>query len=392
MSTVSDQVKCPQCGCEEANYEFNCRTSEKETLCPQCGYIESREAKRDEDGQFHGWKHDITHGVGALWYRPTDGIAFACHSLHTADEFAKAERWLKEQLAAGTVDKDTARLNRWNKESRRVELIVGTLDHTRKMEQIVAELGLNPVTCTPGKAARIAILPSKVAVVSDSSCVIVPVLHYLNADPASGKYTKGADGTMPPIEYELGYLALSRSELGEISNLQEPALPLCGIDIVMSVSHPEFGRAFRREFGRVCNKARWTLDPAIAKQVEDRTPQASSELAAKCASHSDAEVFADLRTYLTHKNGLATGKFPDGATDPDGRAIGPVTDDKPTNSSAIFKCLTCGIVLGGRTKYVWQGKNRWCEKCFWGEDSESDIANVPAMSDSTEKGEKDTER
>jgi hypothetical protein len=63
-----------------------------------------------------------------------------------------------------------------------------------------------------------------------------------------------------------------------------------------------------------------------------------------------------------------------------------------TNSSAIFKCSTCGIVLGGGTKYVWQGKNRWCEKCFWCEDSEGDIANVPAISDSIEKGEKDTER
>src|ERR1700688_1973942 len=124
MSTVLGQVKCPQCGCEEANYEFDCRTSEEETLCPQCGYRESWEAKRDEDGQFLDWKHDISQGVGVLWYRPADGIAFACHSLHTAAEFAKAEGWLKEQLVAGTVHKDTARLTRWNKESRRVELVI----------------------------------------------------------------------------------------------------------------------------------------------------------------------------------------------------------------------------------------------------------------------------
>jgi hypothetical protein len=50
MSTVSDEVKCPQCGYEKAYYEIDCRSSEEEILCTRCGYRESWEAKNDEDG------------------------------------------------------------------------------------------------------------------------------------------------------------------------------------------------------------------------------------------------------------------------------------------------------------------------------------------------------
>jgi hypothetical protein len=52
--------------------------------------------------------------------------------------------------------------------------------------------------------------------------IVPPVLHYQNAAPTSGKYTKTSDGSMPAIEYELGYHALSRSELEEINKPQEP--------------------------------------------------------------------------------------------------------------------------------------------------------------------------
>lgn len=139
MSTVSDQVKCPQCGCEEAHYEFDCRSSEEETLCTQCGYRESWEAKRDEHGQFLGWEHEISKGFGVLWYRGTGGVAFACHSLQSQADLDNAECWLKDQLAAGTVEEHTARLTRWNEETRRVELVVGTPDHSGKTEQAVVD-------------------------------------------------------------------------------------------------------------------------------------------------------------------------------------------------------------------------------------------------------------
>jgi len=289
MSTFLHQVKCPQCGNQEADREFNCRSSEEEILCARCGYRESWKVKRDEDSEFLGWNHEIFRAMGALWYRASDGIAFAGHSLYTIDELAEAERWLKEQLAAGTVEEDTARLTRWNEEASRFDLVIGTFDHAGRMNQVVADLGLNPIRSSPGQAVRFAILPGKAAVVGKLSYMVIPVLHYLNADPSNGKYTKTTDGSMPPIEYELEYLAVSPSELNKISKLQEQAPSRYSPDVVF-VSHGDFGRGF----DRVSSVARWTQDPAIAKRVLEIAIEASSKLVASCAGRSDVELFEDF--------------------------------------------------------------------------------------------------
>jgi hypothetical protein len=53
---------------------------------------------------------------------------------------------------------------------------------------------------------------------------------------------------------------------------------------------------------------------------------------------------------------------------------------KTEQALADRKCLTCGVPLPNGTKYVWQGKNRWCEKCFWGEDSEDATTRIPSES------------
>jgi hypothetical protein len=68
----------------------------------------------------------------------------------------------------------------------------------------------------------------------------------------------------------------------------------------------------------------------------------------------------------------------------DTRMTKPRTDDEWLTTLGINKCLSCGVLLGKGTKYVWQGRNRWCEKCFWGDGKESDIANIPAESDETD--------
>jgi hypothetical protein len=98
--------------------------------------------------------------------------------LHSEEEFAKAERWLKEQLAARTVEESTARLTRWNNETRSADLVLGTFDYAGKMEQVVADLGLKPIKSSPVGAVRFAMLPGKAAVIGNSSSIVVPVLHY----------------------------------------------------------------------------------------------------------------------------------------------------------------------------------------------------------------------
>lgn len=43
-----------------------------------------------------------------------------------------------------------------------------------------------------------------------------------------------------------------------------------------------------------------------------------------------------------------------------------------------------GSTLTG-IRYVWQGRNRWCEDCFWGHNSEGAVSDVPTDFDTPEK-------
>jgi len=127
VSSVLDLIECKQCGYEEADYEFYCRTCEDVTTCRHCGYHERWTAKCDEEGKPCGWKHEIDFGFGALWYGSKDQGLFTSHCLHSAQELADAETWLREQLAKGEIEHDVAYLTRWNKQTRELELIVGEL-------------------------------------------------------------------------------------------------------------------------------------------------------------------------------------------------------------------------------------------------------------------------
>src|SRR5438552_16324198 len=125
MSSVLDQVECPQCEYKEADHEFDCRTSEECTMCRHCGRYESWNAKRGEDGVHSGWIHEISKGFGALWYRPTGRGGFTGRFLNSAQEVIEAERWLRERLDNGDVESQESYLTRWNNETKQVELVIG---------------------------------------------------------------------------------------------------------------------------------------------------------------------------------------------------------------------------------------------------------------------------
>jgi len=69
--------------------------------------------------------HEINEGFGALFYGSLGGGGFASSCLRSAQELAKAERWLREALAKGEVKPKNSYLTRWNKETKWVELVVG---------------------------------------------------------------------------------------------------------------------------------------------------------------------------------------------------------------------------------------------------------------------------
>jgi hypothetical protein len=118
MSSVLDQIKCKQCGYKGADYEYRCRTCEEVTTCRRCGFHESWTAKRDPEGVPCGWIHEIDEGFGALFYSPKGGGGFTSGSLHSVQELAEAERWLRERLAKGEVKLESSYLTRWNKETK----------------------------------------------------------------------------------------------------------------------------------------------------------------------------------------------------------------------------------------------------------------------------------
>lgn len=91
------------------------------------------------------------------------------------------------------------------------------------------------------------------------------VLKYTNADATTGKYSKNADGSVPPIEWELGYVDLSGFNMKQIKKLPDEDQTPYDIDIIMT--HAE-GRAFGYEFNRASNKARWLQNPELVKEVE----------------------------------------------------------------------------------------------------------------------------
>jgi hypothetical protein len=77
-------------------------------MCCRCGYGETWYRKYDEDGDHCGWKHEITRGVGVLWYRDTGESAFCSQPLSTSKNVLAAESWLREQIANGSIEAETA--------------------------------------------------------------------------------------------------------------------------------------------------------------------------------------------------------------------------------------------------------------------------------------------
>ncbi len=124
MSTLMDYIQCPQCGYEQADTEFDCRTTEERTNCRKCGFSEYVDREADSEGKF-AFKHQVVEGAGVLFYRWKGAIAYTCHYLAAQEKVIEAEKWLLEKLAAGQMRPGSAYLSRWDKEANAVEFVVG---------------------------------------------------------------------------------------------------------------------------------------------------------------------------------------------------------------------------------------------------------------------------
>ena len=89
--------------------------------------------------------------------------------------------------------------------------------------------------------------------------VVALAVHYINADAKTGIYEKGQ-----PIEWEVGYVDLSRSNYRAVSNLAPEDSDVYSIDIVMSKKDSGIGY----EFVLRSAKAKWKQNPELAAEVE----------------------------------------------------------------------------------------------------------------------------
>ncbi len=124
MSSVLDYRQCPQCRYERADSEFNCRTYEEHTNCQRCGFSEYVEREKDSEGTV-AFTHRVIEGAGVLFYRWKGGGVYTYCCLGTQEEVARAERWLREKLAAGEVRAGSAYVTRWDKEANAVKVVIG---------------------------------------------------------------------------------------------------------------------------------------------------------------------------------------------------------------------------------------------------------------------------
>src|SRR6266436_3324604 len=125
MCIVFEPNRCPQCRSHSSTFTQDHRSGGYETSCGRCGHREYHESKYDDEGIYCGFHHDVRQGFGVLFFRYAGDREFYLHSLNTPGEVNDSELWLRQRLASGVVDADTASLTRWNDEDQRMEVVLG---------------------------------------------------------------------------------------------------------------------------------------------------------------------------------------------------------------------------------------------------------------------------
>jgi hypothetical protein len=91
-------------------------------------------------------------------------------------------------------------------------------------------------------------------------------VQYVNANPKSGKYVLSADGKLPALEYEIGYLQCGKQNYRALSAIIGDDSLLTDLDIIMTHKNPQVVlQGFL--FTVATNKALWKQDPIIVKAV-----------------------------------------------------------------------------------------------------------------------------
>ena len=102
--------------------------------------------------------------------------------------------------------------------------------------------------------------------------IVALVLHYANANPKSGRYEKDAKGALPPIEWEIKFVRLSRSGFRRVSALvEEDGKPT---DIDITICHKDSGIGY--EYNKI-SVARWKKNPQLVAEIEAAVKQFTAD-------------------------------------------------------------------------------------------------------------------
>ncbi|HEX4785156.1 MAG TPA: hypothetical protein VH350_12485 [Candidatus Sulfotelmatobacter sp.] len=157
---------------------------------------------------------------------------------------------------------------------------------------LIRKFGLEPLPIEPTKSLRISILSLKAASISDDpQRIILPVLHYVNADPNSGKYAKQDDDSATHVEWTIRYLCLRPIDIARIRILPDEGQTPEDIDLIVT---PALADGFGYNLSRISKQARWRLDPEIASQVHREAAKIGTEFVAKFASVPGVSMVDDF--------------------------------------------------------------------------------------------------
>jgi hypothetical protein len=158
--------------------------------------------------------------------------------------------------------------------------------------ELMATLGPDCLVPERVSALRFAILPFAAAVTEDPCLVILPILHYVNADRLSGRYERSAAGSFPPIEWKARHGFFRRSQVKQISRLHDENQTPYDIDIIMQRAGDH---ASGLDLYRASSKARWAANPGLVIEVEQAAIELSRALEGTVTGKPGVRVFPDFR-------------------------------------------------------------------------------------------------
>jgi hypothetical protein len=128
------------------------------------------------------------------------------------------------------------------------DLKEGMVRNAELAVDLMTTLDLDHLLPNEGLAVRFAVLPSPAITIDDPNRAIIPVLHYTNADAASGKYEKEAHGYVDKVQWIIRYVLLTPSEVWQMRRMPDADQTALDIDFVMM-------RAGRHSYGLELNRA-----------------------------------------------------------------------------------------------------------------------------------------